>query len=114
MLHNLIRYITHSAGRREAFEKLQIAAFESRSDSDDVLRKPKQLIKDNVTRWNSWYDAAERAIELRPFIDEFIDDELADYYQKQARWERSKAPTATQKGPPKALSLLGDRLSPDD
>jgi hypothetical protein len=85
MLHNLIRYITHSTGRREAFEKLQIAAFESRSDSDDVLRKPKQLIKDNVTRWNSWYDAVERAIELRPFIDEFIDDELADYYQKQAR-----------------------------
>ena len=112
-LHNLIRYITHSAGRREAFEKLQEAAFESPIDDDGVKRRPKQLIRDNLTRWNSWYDAAERAIELRQSIDEFIDDELADYYQLRARHEaRSKGPTA--RDPPKEPSLLADRLTTED
>ncbi|KAM0692508.1 hypothetical protein Q7P36_007062 [Cladosporium allicinum] len=54
-------------------------AFES-VEGDAFTPRPKQLIRDNLTRWNSWYDAAERAIELRQFIDEFIDDELRDYY----------------------------------
>ena len=115
-LHNLIRYITHSSGRREAFDKLQVAAFESRVDDEDgaLTPRPKQLIRDNLTRWNSWYDAAERAIELRQFIDEFTDDELTDYYQKLARYEgRSRASTA-QREPPKAPSLLADKLTAED
>jgi hypothetical protein len=95
-LHNLIRYITHSAGRREAFNKLQEAGFESLIDGEDdaLTPRPKQLLRDNLTRWHSWYDAAERAIELRQYIDEFIDDELTEYYQKLAKHEtRSKAST---------------------
>lgn len=115
-LHNLIRYITHSAGRREAFDKLQEAGFESLIDGEDdaLTPRPKQLLRDNLTRWNSWYDAAERAIELRQYIDEFIDDELTEYYQKLAKHEaRSKAST-TQRDPPKEHSLLGDKLTADD
>jgi hypothetical protein len=114
-LHNLIRYITHSSNRREAFDKLQEVAFESLVDGEgDALKpRPKQLIRDNLTRWNSWYDAAERAVELRQFIDEFIDDELAEYYQRLARYEaRSKGPTV--RDPPKAPSLLADKLSTED
>jgi hypothetical protein len=95
-LYNLIIYITHSANRREAFNRLQEVAFESLVDGDhDALKlRLKQLIRDNLTRWNSWYDAAERAIKLRQYIDEFIDDELADYYQKSARYEARKIGSA--------------------
>ena len=87
-LHNLIRYITHSSTRQEAFIRLQEVALENqKGGEDDMGQQPLRLIKDNVTRWNSWYDAAERAIKLRQFIDEFTDDELADYRAKVARYE---------------------------
>jgi hypothetical protein len=76
------------------------------------VQRPLYLIKDNVTRWNSWYDAAERAIKLRQFIDEFTDDELADYRAKLARHEGRA--NAAQRDPPKAPSLLEDKLTPDD
>jgi hypothetical protein len=54
-LHNLIIYITHSANRREAFDRLKEVAFESLIDGGDDAPKPrpKQLIRDNLTRWNS-------------------------------------------------------------
>jgi hypothetical protein len=115
-LHNLIIYITHSANRREAFDRLQEAAFESIADGDGNALKPrpKQLIRDNLTRWNSWYDAAERAIELRQYIDEFIDDELADYYQRSARYEVRSRGSAPQRPPPKAPLLLADKLTAED
>jgi hypothetical protein len=110
-LHSLIKYIAHSSNRRDAFDRLQEVALESRSDKDDAPRpKPKQLTSDNATRWNSWYDAAERAIKLRQYIDEFIDDELADYYQRLARYEVR----GLQRDPPKAPSLLADKLSVKD
>jgi hypothetical protein len=115
-LHNLIIYITHSANRREAFDRLQEVAFESLIDGNhDALKlRLKQLIRDNLTRWNSWYDAAERAIELRQYIDEFIDDELADYYQKSARYEARRISSAPQRQPPKAPLLLADKLTAAD
>jgi hypothetical protein len=114
-LHNIIRYISHSEARQTAFIRLQEAAFESRVDNEDPKQQPLHLIKDNVTRWNSWYDAAERAIFLRQHIDEFTDDELSDYRSKLARHEaRSRGPYMPQKDPPKSPSLLQDKLTPDD
>lgn len=99
-----------STAAYERFIRLQEAALENR-ESDDPKHQPRYLVRDNVTRWNSWYDAAKRAIELRQYIDEFTDDELANYNAKLARFEaRSKAPPA----PPKAPSLLQDRLAPND
>lgn len=66
-LRNLIRYIGHSSNRRDAFEKLQEAAFEIQVDGEVNAIKPRpwQLLRDNLTGWNSWYNPAERAIELR-------------------------------------------------
>jgi hypothetical protein len=49
-------------------------------------RKPLELIRNNIIRWNSWYDAAERAVLLRSSIDEFIDAELLDYNYKMTRY----------------------------
>jgi hypothetical protein len=115
-LHNLIRYITYSSNRRDAFIKLQEVALESRGGhkDDSPKQQPRELIRDNLTRWNSWYDAAERAIELRQYIDEFTDDELADYYQRLARHEARSKGATTQREPPKAPLLLEDKLTADD
>ena len=115
-LHNLIMYITFSSNRREAFDRLQEAAFDSVvDDADDALKpRPRQLIRDNLTRWNSWYDAAERAIELRQFIDEFVDDELTDYYQRLARHDARSKSSTSQREPPRAPSLLADKLTTED
>jgi hypothetical protein len=69
-------------------------------------------VPDNITRWNSWYDATERAVKLRPSIDEFVDVELLDYNVKLTRYAgRSQQST---KAPLKELSLIHDRLSSDD
>jgi hypothetical protein len=75
-----------------------------------VRREGLRLICDNVTRWNSWYDAAVRAIELRDTINEFTNGELVDYKQRLARYER----WSSQKDAPKAPSILYDKLHPDD
>jgi hypothetical protein len=112
-LHNLIRYICHSSERRDLFISLQEAVLEG---DDGRKRQPRYLTLDNLTRWNSWYDAAERAVELREYIDEFTGVELSDYYQKLNRHEarRSQGPTTTQKDPPKAPTIFEDKLTSDD
>jgi hypothetical protein len=111
-LHNLIRYICYSSNRRELFLKLQ-------RDQPDSLRSERlrgkdayELVHDNLTRWNSWYDAIERAIDLRHTVDDFVDHELADYNQRLARYHR-RAPSL-QSAPPKAHSLTYDRFNNDD
>jgi hypothetical protein len=114
-LHNLIRYISHSEARQTAFIKLQEAALKSREDDEGPKQRPLHLIKDDATRWNSWYDATERAIYLRQFIDKFTDDELTNYRSKLSRYEaRSRSSNIPQKEPPKAPSLFADKLTPDD
>jgi hypothetical protein len=115
-LHNLIRYINHLPQRQDAFLELQIPtpyAVGACGQSLDIQsRQLLHSIQDNVTRWNSWCDAIERAIGLRPYIDEFTDDELADYRAKLARRE---APSkVVHKDPPKAPSTFEDKLTPDD
>jgi hypothetical protein len=111
-LHNLIRYITHSTKRRNAFKAIQKRYLKSRREHPDEPIRLLELVPDNVTRWNSWYDAAERAVKLRPSIDEFVDVELLDYNVKLTRYAgRSQQST---KAPPKEPSLIHDRLSSDD
>ncbi|RYF41222.1 MAG: hAT transposon family protein, partial [Cytophagaceae bacterium] len=85
-------------------------------DRPDPLRSDRlrhqetyELIRDNLTRWNSWHDAAQRALDLRLAVDDFTDNELRDYDQKLARHHRR--PTGPE---PKAPSLQSDRLSNDD
>lgn len=109
-LHNLIRYINHSTQRRDAFAQAQ-------RDRPDALRGERlqsqetyELIRDNLTRWNSWHDAAQRALDLRPAVDDFTDNELHDYDQKLARHNRRPATESA----PKAPSLINDRLNDDD
>ena len=70
-----------------------------------------QLVRDNLTRWNSWYDATVRAIALRAAIDEFIDWELGEYCAQVVRYKGSRAPS---KKPPKEPSLVSDVLSAND
>ncbi|KAM0688742.1 hypothetical protein Q7P36_010817 [Cladosporium allicinum] len=110
-LHNLICYILHSSERQDAFLALQSTAHELSEDVEYTLRSPLRLIRDNVTRWNSWYDAAVHTIELCDAINEFTEAELADYRQRLTRYERR---SQVQKDPPKPPSIFHDKLHPDD
>jgi hypothetical protein len=111
-LHNLIRYITHSSKRRDAFMAIQKVILESQQELPEPAQKPLELVQDNITRWNSWYDAAERAVRLRTSIDEFVDSELLDYNLKMTRFN-SRSQQST-KSAPKQPSLLHDQLSSND
>lgn len=115
-LHNLIRYIFSSESRRALFEKVQ-------REQPEVLRSERlrskeayELKHDNLTRWNSWYDAAERAMDQRHAIDSTVEQELEDYYQKLARFNVRNASQSTSQTAvaPKQPILLLDRLDNDD
>jgi hypothetical protein len=110
-LYNIIRYITHSTQRRNVFLSVQSIVMDPLQDQPESEKGPLDLIRDNVTRWNSWYDAAIRTLKLRHAIDEFIDYELVEYHQKVARHERR---STTDVAPPKVPLLLRDQLSSDD
>lgn len=110
-LHNIIRYITHSTQRRNVFLGIQTAAIDPLRDQPESEKGPLDLIRDNTTRWNSWYDAAVRALKLRHAIDEFIDHELVEYHQRVARYERW---SNTEASAPIIPALLKDQLTSDD
>jgi hypothetical protein len=111
-LHNLTRYITHSTKRRNQFIAIQRLHFESQRELPETIIQPLELIADNHTRWNSWYDVAERAVMLRQSIDKFVDSELLNYNVRLTSYAgRSQQST---KAPPKEPSLLHDKLSSND
>lgn len=112
-LHNLIRYICHSSTRIDVFLGIQKDAIDPLRDQLESQKQPLCLIRDNLTRWNSWYDATVRAIYLRYAIDEFIDRELVQYNQAMVRHERW-CQNSSQRDPPKAPPLIEDKLSVDD
>ena len=108
-LHNLIKYICYSTQRRDAFKKIQEDAA---APLQTKHRRSDDLIHDNLTRWNSWYDAAVRALDLRPAIDDFVDAELSDYDIAVVRFNNSRG--SQTKPAPKKPSLADDRLTADD
>jgi hypothetical protein len=69
------------------------------------------LVLNNITRWNSWHDAAARALKLHTAINEFVDYKTANYNAALARYVGSRS---LKKRPPKEPSLLTDLLSADD
>jgi hypothetical protein len=111
-LHNLIRYICHSTSRRELFLKVQREQPEALRSERLNAKEAYELIFDNSTRWNSWYDAAERALDLRHAIDDFVDLELVDYQQAVARFNRRSS--QSQAAAPKVHLLTLDRLNNND
>jgi hypothetical protein len=113
-LHNLIRYICASEQRRAKFMEVQRKQPDAMRSERLRAKDAYDLKHDNLTRWNSWYDAAERALDLRNAIDELIEHELEDYYQKLARFNVRSASQSTSSQPPKEPTLLLDRLHNDD
>jgi hypothetical protein len=106
-LHNIVRYITASPQRIEAFEDIQRK--NSAGESDGTVLK---LVKDNLTRWNSFDDCAERAIKLRASIDDFIEEERDKWMNYQRRPDQRRHEKRYKKG--KEPSILQDQLSSDD
>jgi hypothetical protein len=79
--HNVIRYILHSSKRQEAFADIQAKQQEYLAEKASGNRlKIYSLVSDNITRWNSWYDAAVRALKVKQSINDFLKDELKPYY----------------------------------
>jgi hypothetical protein len=56
-LHNLIRYINHSTNRRDAFKQCQLDRPNAIRSDRLRHREAYELIRDNLIRWNSWYNA---------------------------------------------------------
>jgi hypothetical protein len=54
-LHNTVVYIQRSPQRREAFA--------------DLSTKRLGLIRDNSTRWNSWYAMLKRALQCQTAVE---------------------------------------------
>lgn len=110
-LHNLIRYIYASEQRRSLFLQVQRDQLEAMRSERLRGQDAYELKHNNLTRWNSWYDAAERALDLRYAVDDTVNRELEPYYQKLARFNMRNSQSAV---PPKEPSLLLDRLNNDD
>jgi hypothetical protein len=70
-LHNIVVYIKRSPQRLAQFK---------------ALSGGKGLIRDNSTRWNSWYAMLSRALQLKDIIDIYcfkykdIDEDHRTYY----------------------------------
>lgn len=113
-LHNLIRYICSLEARRSLFLKIQREQPQAMR-SERLRGGAYELKHDNLTRWNSWYDAAERALDLRHAVEDTVDHELEPYCQKLARFNlRSASQSSHTAVQPKAPTLLLDRLNNDD
>jgi len=81
----------------------------SRPDNKKVTY---ELIKDVTTRWNSFVDAAARAIYLRPAIDELLLEEEVKHQQYETRFRHNS--NATPMKPRAVPPILQDRLDADD
>ncbi len=106
-LHNLVYWINRSPQRCDRFLALQreLITPAKPEDKQDTY----QLIKDVQTRWNSFYDSAQRAVYLRPAIDELLMQERLHHNKYVARCEQSDRPIQ-QKRP----AILDDVLFDDD
>ena len=88
-LHNVIVYIKHTDQRIQVFNDIQRLEYTSvHPDDSTASKKIYSLIRDNKTRWNSFYDSIKRAVGLRNAIDEYIRrqrkewDDAASHYTK--------------------------------
>lgn len=104
-LHNIIVWIRASPQRIERFAIL--------CATHSLIEKDHTLIADNDTRWNSFFLAMTRAIELRPVIDDILNEELTlwtNYERKKTDNYRKPIPENMKKKP----DILDDYLSQDD
>lgn len=100
-LHNIVKYINRSPQRIGQFEDCQrrLIAPTREAGKAEVYK----LVEDNDTRWNSMGNCIERAIYLRPAIDEFIEKELDNYHAALRRNKNAQQP-----------SVIEDALSQED
>lgn len=106
-LHNILMYLEASPQRWEELVKLQrelIAPIRPEGE-----REVYQIMKSVIIRWNSFDDSAERALYLRPAIDELIQREQ-DGWDNYVRRTQESGRSATRTEP----SIVRDKLSGDE
>lgn len=106
-LHNVLVYLDASPQRWESVVTLQRELIAP--TRPEGKREVYQIVKDVVTRWNSFDDSAARALYLRPAIDEFIQREH-DTWNSYVRRASEIGRKVTKSEP----SILKDKLSDDD
>jgi hypothetical protein len=106
-LHNVVYWIVRSPQRIERLMNLQKTLIAPNRPDDK--KETYELVKDVETRWNSFDDAAKRALYLRPAIDELIMQEAIDYNAYLERCTVGNRPAKK-----KAPAIVADRLTPDD
>jgi hypothetical protein len=108
-LHNLVYWIVRSPQRNDRLMALQrhLIAPHRPEDTKEVY----ELVKDVTTRWNSFDDAAKRALYLRSAIDELMMEEDLAHREYEARYRRSGKPLSKMRKPP---AILQDRLDTED
>ena len=113
-LHNILMYITRSDQRYKEFMSRQEFFFigDTEAPNSDKVEL-KRIITPVETRWNSWEEAMERAIELRPVLDEVIEKVR---YEWDKYWNRLTANST--KRPPrkhrKKPAIYDDYMTDDD
>jgi hypothetical protein len=83
----------------------------------ESAKESHDLLKDNRNRWNSWYDAAERALLLKQSVDDFVDRELDEYNVRLAVFIGRASQSSARRGPavePKKPSIFNDQLTAND
>jgi len=106
-LHNLIYWCVRSPQRNERLMALQqtlVAPFRPNDKKSEY-----ELVKDVTTRWNSFDDAAARALYLRPALDELMMEVQLEHDAYVARCHQSRRLVKKQ-----APAILADRLDNGD
>jgi hypothetical protein len=101
-LHNVIYSIRASPQRIERFQAILVTY--------ELLDHSHTIIADNNTRWNSFFLAMDRAIELRSPIDDILNEEFTAWntYERKVTLNFKKSPPERMKKKP---AILDDYLS---
>jgi hypothetical protein len=106
-LHNIVYWICRSPQRNERLMALQQTLIAPHRPRDK--KATYELVKDIETRWNSFDDSAERALYLRPAIDELMLEVQSEHNKYVDRCTYLRRPVVKQ--PP---AIIKDRLTPND
>ena len=118
-LYNIIMWVTDKhadSNRAKVFKEIQTQQFTAmRADpEDESSNRVYDLNRPNNTRWNSHYDAYERAVDLRNAIDQYCLNEKHTYEVYAARVQSNNAKRKKRKNPDSPNVMVTDALNTDD
>lgn len=89
-LHNLVHWIHRSDVLTYALRNLQSDHHQRSDNAVDQAKKPLDVVVDNQTRWLSTLYMIRRALRLRPFLEDLVDEQKL-LFQKVQRCGKTTA-----------------------